>query len=54
MKFYQCEKCKKIVVSKEELSLEGWTELIPCSTDAAVEKHVPVAEKKCGRLRWIR
>ena len=51
MKFYQCENCKKVIVSKEELALEGWKELIPCSTDAAVEKHVPVVEKKCGRLR---
>lgn len=51
MKFYQCENCKKVIVSKEELKLEGWKELIPCSTDAAVEKHVPVVEKKCGRLR---
>ena len=51
MKFYQCENCKKVILSKEELKLEGWKELIPCSTDAAVEKHVPVMEKKCGRLR---
>ena len=51
MKFYQCEQCKKVILSKEELKLEGWKELIPCSTDAAVEKHVPVVEKKCGRLR---
>jgi superoxide reductase len=51
MKFYQCENCKKVIISKEELALEGWKELIPCSTDAAVEKHVPVVEKKCGRLR---
>ncbi len=51
MKFYQCKNCKKVIISKEELALEGWKELIPCSTDAAVEKHVPVVEKKCGRLR---
>ena len=51
MKFYQCEGCKKVILSKEALSVEGWKELIPCSTDAAVEKHVPVVEKKCGRLR---
>ena len=51
MKFYQCEKCSKIIASKDELALEGWKELIAGSTDAAQEKHVPVAEKKCGRLR---
>ena len=50
MKFYQCENCKKVILSKEELKLEGWKELIPCSTDAAVEKHVPVIEKKCGEI----
>ena len=50
MKFYQCEACKKVILSKEELKLEGWKELIPCSTDAAVEKHVPVIEKKCGEI----
>ena len=51
MKFYQCEKCNKIIVTKDELKLDGWKELIAGSTDAAVEKHVPVAEKKCGRLK---
>ena len=43
MKFYQCEQCKKVILSKEELKLEGWKELIAGSTDAAQEKHVPVA-----------
>ena len=51
MKFYQCEKCGKIIVSKEEIAIDGWKELIAGSTDAAVEKHVPVMEKKCGRLK---
>ncbi len=51
MKFYQCEVCKKIIVTKDELKLDGWKELIAGSTDAAVEKHVPVVEKKCGRLK---
>ena len=23
MKFYQCEKCKKVIVSREELKLDG-------------------------------
>ena len=44
MKFYQCEECKKIIVTKDELKLDGWKELIAGSTDAAVEKHVPVVE----------
>ena len=42
MKVYQCEGCKKTVISKTELKLEGWKELIAGSTDAAQEKHVLV------------
>lgn len=42
MKVYQCEKCKKTLISKESLVLDGWKELIADSTDAAQEKHVPV------------
>ena len=42
LKIYQCEKCKKTIVSKDELKLEGWVELKVGSVDAAKEKHVPV------------
>lgn len=51
MKVYQCEKCKAIIISKEELNLEGWKELIAGSTDAAQEKHVPVVTKKCKQVK---
>lgn len=51
MRVYQCEKCKKMILSKEALALEGWTELIAGSTDAAQEKHVPVVEKKCKSVK---
>lgn len=51
MKVYQCEKCKKTVISKEELKLEGFKELIAGSTDAAQEKHVPVVTKKCKQVK---
>ena len=34
MKFYQCESCKKFIVSKDALVCEGWKEVIPGSTDA--------------------
>jgi superoxide reductase len=51
LKFYQCEKCKKIVISREELKLEGFVELIADSTDAAQEKHVPVVSKKCKQIQ---
>lgn len=51
LKFYQCEECKKVIISKEELALAGWKEVIPCSTEAAVEKHVPVVTKKCKQVK---
>ena len=51
MKVYQCEKCKKTMITKDEVKLEGWVELIPCSTDAAQEKHVPVVTKKCKQVK---
>ena len=51
LKIYQCENCKKVVISKEELKLEGWKELIAGSTDAAQEKHVPVVTKKCKTVQ---
>lgn len=51
MRIYQCEKCKKVIVSKDELKLDGWTELVAGSVDAAVEKHVPIVTKKCGKVK---
>lgn len=51
MKFYQCEGCKKVIISKEELTLDGWKELVAGAMDASQEKHVPVVEKKCSKLR---
>lgn len=41
LRVYQCEKCKKTIVTKEDLKIEGWKELIAGTTDAAREKHVP-------------
>ena len=51
LKFYQCEKCKKVLITKEEMTCEGWVELVPGSTDAAQEKHVPVVTKKCKQVK---
>lgn len=51
LKVYQCEKCKKTVISKEELKLEGLVEIIADSTDAAQEKHVPIVSKKCKTVK---
>ncbi len=51
LKVYQCESCKKTVISKVELALDGYKELIAGSTDAAQEKHVPVVTKRCGKVK---
>lgn len=51
LKFYQCEACKKVIVSNTELKLDGWKELVAGSVDAAVEKHVPVVTKKCKTVQ---
>lgn len=51
MRIYQCEKCKKVIITKEELNLDGWREIKAGETDAAQEKHVPVYEVRCGKAR---
>jgi superoxide reductase len=51
LRVYQCEKCNKTIISKEEMICEGWKELIAGSTDAAQEKHVPVVTKKCKTVK---
>ncbi len=51
LRVYKCEKCEKTVVSKTELTLEGFKELIAGSVDAAQEKHVPVVTKKCKQVK---
>jgi len=48
MKFYRCDHCKQIVATVVDKGVpivccgENMTEIIPGTTDAAVEKHVPV------------
>ena len=51
LKIYQCNECKKVIVSREELKLDGWTELVAGSVDASKEKHVPVVTKKCKQVK---
>ncbi len=52
MKFYRCAKCGKMVAMVKDSPCptmccgEPMTEIIPGTTDAAVEKHVPVCEIK--------
>jgi superoxide reductase len=48
MKFYRCKHCGNIITLLEDSGVivsccgEKMTEIEPCATDAAVEKHVPV------------
>ena len=52
LRVYQCEKCGRTLVTKDELKeLVGWKELIAGSTDAAQEKHVPVVTKTCKTVK---
>lgn len=54
MKFYRCKHCGQIVAIVKETKVpimccgEAMEEIIPGTTDAAVEKHVPVFEVKDG------
>ena len=54
MKFYRCAKCGQIVafVKKKRCPImccgEPMEEIIPGTTDASLEKHVPVCEVKDG------
>lgn len=52
MKFYYCKHCKKIITILQKDSVpticcgEAMVEIVPGTTDAAVEKHVPVVLQK--------
>ena len=54
MKFYICEHCGNIVAMVKNSGVpvmccgQKMTEIVPGTTDAAVEKHVPVFEVKDG------
>ena len=56
MKFYRCAHCGKIIAVVKETGVpvmccgEKMKELIPGTTDAAQEKHVPVYEVKDGKV----
>lgn len=53
-KFYRCEKCGNIIAVVKASGVpvmccgQKMTEIIPGTTDAAAEKHVPVFEVKDG------
>ena len=44
MKFYKCDSCGSVLILDQALDCctEGWKELLPNTTEAAGEKHVPV------------
>lgn len=52
IKFFKCEHCGNIITFVENKGVpvmccgQKMTELVPSSTDAATEKHVPVVDKK--------
>ena len=52
MKFYRCEHCGNIIAMVKDKGVpvmccgQKMTEIVPGTTDAAVEKHVPVYEIK--------
>lgn len=54
MKFFKCEHCGKIITMLSERAVptvccgDPMKELIPGTTDAAVEKHVPVVKQDGG------
>ena len=59
MKFYRCKHCGNIIAMVNDSGVrvkccgEEMSELIPGETDAALEKHVPVFEKK-GNILTVR
>ena len=56
MKFYRCETCGQIIAIVKKTGVpvmccgKPMKEIIPGSTDAAVEKHVPVFEVKENKV----
>ena len=56
LKFYKCKHCGNIIAvvkaSGAPISCcgEKMTEIVPSTTDAAAEKHVPVVEVKDGKV----
>ena len=56
MKFYRCAHCGKIIAVVKETGVpvmccgEAMKEIVPGTTDASQEKHVPVYEVKDGKV----
>ena len=56
IKFYKCEHCGNIITVVKNSGVpvmccgQKMTEIVPGTTDAAVEKHVPAYEVKDGKV----
>ena len=56
MKFYRCDHCGNIVTFVKSAGVpvmccgQKMTELVPGTTDASLEKHVPAVEVKGGKV----
>ena len=56
MKFYRCAHCGKIIAVVKETGVpimccgEAMKEIVPGTSDGALEKHVPVYEVKDGKV----
>jgi len=53
MKIYQCKSCGIISIMENPngCCVDGWDELIPNTTDASGEKHVPVIEANGSNVK---
>ena len=54
MKFYQCKECKRVINYLDDMNSskhgDHFEELVPNTTDAATEKHVPVVEENGNKV----
>ena len=56
MKFYRCKHCGQIIAKVKNSNVpiiccgEPMSEIVPSSTDAAVEKHVPLVNKQGNKV----
>ena len=59
MKFYVCEHCKNLVEMVKDSGVtplccgEKMTELVPGTSDGAVEKHLPVVSKEGNKVSVV-
>ena len=55
-KFFICKKCGQIIAKVNDTAVpviccgEAMAQIIPCTTDASVEKHIPVYEIKDNKV----